>query len=663
MLRKMNQADRILEAGRQRAPNKDFRWGKGIGRDNSPRKSKTEIKLVRDTITGKSKADQTRYAERKHDAELRAMVQRNFGSAVKRTKKRQGLSPERNQAFREALLSGESFLKKGSARGHWRRLEPTSTGHDQAGNEVSGKTWVHTGRMKPSAKPMAHQQSGVKAVTSVKRPEREGTVFAHGTGTGKTFTAIASFEELKRLGKTKRALVLTPAGLRENFAGAVSQFTNSNAQELTRPTQLDPSVEYAIVSYDAFRNNPQGWLDALQPDTIIGDEIQKAINESSKTHKAVFYARSKVPHFMGLTASVVQNQPEELSSVLRLAKGEHAPYQSRKAFRRKHVKSVKTKQQGIFGGTVRKKELVNLDALKKNVGTTIHYIEDLDADQKPPKHVESVEVPMSKEQIELYRMSMRGIDPKVVEKIKRGEAVSQRQAMNVFTRLMRARQVSNSLHTVTGMDPAVAAEKTPKIKKLLDDAVKHLEATPDGKVIMYSNLVSGGVDVLEAGLMARGIEHGKFIGRGNPGVTEESRQQAVKDYKAGKTRVILITGAGAEGLSLGNTTMVQVLDGHYNPERTAQAEARGVRAKGQSHRAPEERKVLVKRYVSTLPRTFWQKVTFQRPEKSVGQWVYATAQRKAETNRKIRDALQETSRHHDRRRSSTLYRVTHRRNP
>ena len=149
--------------------------------------------------------------------------------------------------------------------------------------------------------------------------------------------------------------------------------------------------------------------------------------------------------------------------------------------------------------------------------------------------------------------------------------------------------------------------------------------------------------MIEAGLKKRGIEYGKFIGKGQKGVTEDTRQKAVDDYVAGKKKVIIITGAGAEGLSLGNTTLVMLADGHYNPERISQAEARGVRAGGQAHRAPEKRKVEVRRYVSTVPKNFWQTMFFRKPEKSVEQFVYMTADRKRRLNRQLRDVLQKKS--------------------
>jgi len=140
------------------------------------------------------------------------------------------------------------------------------------------------------------------------------------------------------------------------------------------------------------------------------------------------------------------------------------------------------------------------------------------------------------------------------------------------------------------------------------------------------------------------------------GMTEKGRQQDVKDYQAGKKKVIIITGAGAEGLSLGNTTMVALADPHYNPERMNQAMARGIRAGGQSHRPVEKRGVIVNRYVTAVPRNFWQKITFQKAEKSVGQWAYLTADRKSQNTRELRNVLQRRHTHEQKKRESRTYR-------
>ena len=289
---------------------------------------------------------------------------------------------------------------------------------------------------------------------------------------------------------------------------------------------------------------------------------------------------------------------------------------------------------------------------------TVHYVEDLDASEKPTKDEIVVETPMSKAQVGLYRLSMKGMDPTIQEKIQTGGPMTRKEEKALFTRLQTARRISNSLYgSVKGLTLEQAAEATPKVKKLLDDTASHIKGTADAQIVIYTNMVKGGVDVISAGLRSRGIPFGVVAGKGVQGVTEKSRQQAVEDYLKGDVKVILITGAGAEGLSLGNTTMVQVADGHYNPERTSQAEARGIRAGGLSHRAVEDRKVAVKKYVSTIPRGFFQKIFFRPPEKSIDEWVYQTAQGKTDVNKQLRDVLADRSEYDKKRRENLFFRL------
>jgi len=542
-------------------------------------------------------------------------------------------------------------FEKTAAAGHWRTLQPGQTGKDETGNPVSGKTWVRRkSKLKSFVKLYPHQEGFMKRVKSLPK-QGGGVIAAHGTGTGKTVTAIAAFEELKEQGKANRALVIAPAGLRDNFLSkGVKKFTDSKGITVTRPGE-DPGadVEYVVTSYSAFRQNPQAFIDAYKPDVIIADEFHRAGDPTSKTNMSIRSIRDQVPYFFGLTASVVQNNPADAVPLVEVASGRDVGFGSKKDFKRKHIKKTPSEQRGVFGGQTYEKELIRRLDIAKRLGTTIHYVEDLDATKKPTKEVVTVATPMSKDQMKLYRLSMRGVDPKILDKVRRGEEVPDRKMMNVFTKLIRARQVSNSMHTVMADMPLTeAAKRTPKIKRILDDVEQHIASTPDAQIIIYTNIVHGGVDVIEAGLKDRGIKHGKFVGKGQKGVTEQTRQQAVNDYIEGKNKVIIITGAGAEGLSLGNTTLVALADGHYNPERISQAEARGVRAGGLSHRKPEDRKVQVRRYVSTVPRGFFDKLFLRPQEKSVEEFVYLTANRKQRLNKKMRDVIEEQSRQSDR---------------
>jgi hypothetical protein len=235
---------------------------------------------------------------------------------------------------------------------------------------------------------------------------------------------------------------------------------------------------------------------------------------------------------------------------------------------------------------------------------------------------------------------------------------------NIFSKMTQARQVSNAIHTVNkSVTLSESAERSPKIRRILDDVEDHLKTTPDGQVIIYSNMIQGGLDVIGQGLRDRGIDHGIFMGKGQPGSTEKSRTQAVSDYQAGRKKVILLSSAGGEGLNLGNTTFVANVDGHFNPEKIHQAEARGVRAGGQAHRPEAERKVIVRRYVTRVPLSKTQvlKDTMNlispnhminrvmegqpvlynplRRERSPDEWAYEVAGLKDERNKALRGNL------------------------
>ena len=103
--------------------------------------------------------------------------------------------------------------------------------------------------------------------------------------------------------------------------------------------------------------------------------------------------------------------------------------------------------------------------------------------------------------------------------------------------------------------------------------------------------------------------------------------------------------------------MVMLADGHYNPERISQAQARGIRAGGLSHRPQEKRKVQVRQYVSTVPKGFFDKIFFRQPEKSVEQFVQLTADRKQDLNKKLRTILAEKSRRREKEQESFLNRA------
>jgi superfamily II DNA/RNA helicase len=452
-----------------------------------------------------------------------------------------------------------------------------------------------------------HQQAAVDKVVA-----RGGNLLlSHGTGSGKTLTALAAFEKMRDEGKADTALIVTPASLRVNFIdNGVKKFTNGRASMLGTAQEVsagvaralddpDPGARYHVVSYEMFMKDPEKVLKATEADTVIYDELHRIRNDQGVTYKSIKDARKHHKHFIGLTGSLMNNTPADLVPLVdAMTDGQHR-LGTKAKFESRFIKETKDK-----------KVVENPAVVRSLLAPYVHHFEtkDMGGERMPKKVVEEVKVMMSPYQEELYRFAINKMDPVTAIKFRLGTTkLKKNDIQNIFSKIIQGRQVSNALHTMDlGMSLSDSAKKSPKVKALLDDVEEHLQETDDGQVVVHSNLIRGGVDVLTQGLKDRGITHAVFTGKGQPGMTEEVRQKAVEDFNGGKKRVIVISAAGGEGLDLRNATMFAGLDGHFNPEKVNQAESRAVRAGGLAHRAPEDRVVIVKRYASVVPRSVTQ---------------------------------------------------------
>lgn len=516
---------------------------------------------------------------------------------------------------------------------------------EEAARKVLADAKVKTAGMLDTFTPYPHQQKAIDRFL-----EGGQLILAHGTGAGKTASAIAAFEEARKRGQAARALIVVPSGLKENFAlGGIAKFTNSPYQIIgSKAEQGQPNtvyldtvkdVPYTIVSYDMFSRDPVGLMQRSGADTLVLDEFHRIRNERAKVHKAALAARQYAKSFMGLTASPINNSPAEIATLINVAT--NGQYLKRQQFSNRYLRT-KQMRKGFFGGKKKVKELRRQAEVAQYVRPVVDYrSEDELKHLFPKKDVKVVDVPMSEEQQKRYDYVMNQLGP-IQKMIMRKEVdISDRDMAHVFSRVINARRILNDVSAIGGIDKAKAPEGTPKVHRVLEDVQQHLAKTPDAQAVVYSNLIRGGLDTVALGLRQRGIPFGSFVGTGrtlgDQTVSHATRNQAVDDYKAGKLKVLLVSGAGAEGLDLKNTTGFFSLDGHWNPERIRQAEARAVRLKGQESRPPEQRRVEVNRYRTVYPQKKWYQPGAVAP--TVDEWVYDVAARKHTLNTQLRHVL------------------------
>jgi SNF2 family DNA or RNA helicase len=153
---------------------------------------------------------------------------------------------------------------------------------------------------------------------------RKSLLIAYGCGTGKTVMAIAAAEKLMSLGEVRQVLILCPASLKYQWKEKLIQFTDSpvlviDGDKNKRRDQVNRfiygrDVPYIICSYESVLYDYEE-MTALNPDMVICDEVSAIKSfkaKKSKRVKKMFRSRYR----MGLTATPIENRPEELYSIM-----------------------------------------------------------------------------------------------------------------------------------------------------------------------------------------------------------------------------------------------------------------------------------------------------------------------------------------------------------
>ena len=420
-----------------------------------------------------------------------------------------------------------------------------------------------------------------------KSTKTTGIIFSHGLGSGKTFTSILAGEK-----QPGRKLVVAPASLVSNYQKELKKFNEKGHHN------------YDVVSLETFRNNPESFIKKYHPSTLIADEFHRSRDEDTITNEAFNKIRPKVNKFIGLTGSIISNNPSEIVPLVNIAAGGPV-FKDVKSFENDFLRHDQVKPGFIArhlfhakpGEITRPK---NLDTFKKMVSP---YIHSFSGDAEYTKHIPSVKrevihSTMSKEQQNYYDFANKKLPTWMQYKIKHNLPPSKQEAAQLNAFMQTSRQVSNSLA------PFGKEESTPKMNQMLHDIKHGVKHDPNFKSITFSNYLDAGLTPFSKELKKAGITHATFSGQ----ETQEARTQMIHDYNHNKLRHLLISPAGVEGLDLKGTKLVQKMDPDWNPERSNQAIGRAARYKSHESLPLPERNVQVKEYLSDPRITFGGRV-------------------------------------------------------
>lgn len=454
-------------------------------------------------------------------------------------------------------------------------------------------------------------------------------IFAHSLGSGKTITSIAAIEQ----SNAKRPLILTPAALQKNYKDSIDRFVNPKDRK-----------KYTIMSYEKFRMDPNRFMSNIKPDSLVVDEFHRSKDPTGKTFQALQLARPHVNGFLGLTATAIQNHPDEIFPLLDLVKGSKTGITSnRKEFEKNFITKEKVYPKGFFSNVFarltgrygEKKVLKNSDKLQKIIKPFVHRNDPSPEFMShfPSKNIVDIETPMTPRQAKMYKYFMTK-DLGFIDRwrIKHDLPPKAGNADKIFAKLINARQIANSpmalSKSLTNADPM---QESGKLNTSMNRLFSHLKENPKNKVMVYSNFTQSTLNPISKILDKKKIPYSSFTGK----ISKKIKNLGIEDYNKNKHKVLLVSPSGAEGLDLKGTTLLQNLDPHWNPAKMDQVFGRAVRYKSHEALPPKLRNVKIERYKSIIKPSFLKRVFGARKEKTIDDYIYNRAHEKEDLNKQM----------------------------
>ncbi len=459
-----------------------------------------------------------------------------------------------------------------------------------------------------------------------------GLLVAHGVGSGKTLSAIAAQEALGL-----PADVIVPAPLVANYEKELDKHLTE------RPDVRIRSYEKAVRDKDV---NTEG--------LVVMDEAHRARNAGTHIAKDVAGAAAKAKARLLLTGTPVYNQPYDLAVLMNTAAGKKVLPDDPALFKKTFV-GEETIQAPLLArikgrlldhpvDTVTRAKLINRNYL---INAVKGYVDvHAGGGEHFPRRVDEVHtVEMTPEQHRIYEFHANQMPWYLKAKIRAGLPLDKQESKELNSFQGALRQASNTPRPyVAGMTDEEERKHTSKIQKMVTHLRDMREKDPNFRGLVYSNYLGAGLEPMSRELKRHGIPHHVFTGE----IPKKQRDEMVRDYNSGKVPVLLVSGAGSEGLDLKGTKAIQLMEPHWNESRLNQVIGRGIRFKSHEHLPEEERQVKVMRYMSQLPPGIADKIGLtwlsgaKKPQ-SVEEYMKNMSEEKDRFSKQLADALQEAS--------------------
>ncbi len=373
----------------------------------------------------------------------------------------------------------------------------------------------------------------------------KGLIVFHSVGSGKTITSLLAAKGILSKFPKKHVLIATPASLVSNFEKTIERMG------------LKFKNRILVSSYQKLSNRFKKGYGICTDSVLIIDESHN-LNGGGALFKHFFECAKKSSKVILLTGTLVKNFPSEMAKQLSIVEG-----------------------LNVGGSVINVITNINDERRRERLFNTffkckVSFFNKTDLRNFPKVKHHIINLKMSQDYYQEYY--------KIQENIKEDLPKFLENTKDLTTFLNGIRRATNKIKVLS-----------PKITWIAEKLVEDYNAGK--KILIYSNWIDTGIVILKRILENEKIKFSNVIG----GLTKAQKDKNVRDYNSGKTRIMLVSASGSEGLDLKETRTVIIMEPYWHRTRILQVVGRAARYKSHSALPEKDRKVDVYHLILKKP--------------------------------------------------------------